>query len=577
MMRRILTLALAMLLAVAAACSNTPSAGGGGSAFKLPDGGKSAIDGVTGTGTGSGDDKTCATVCAAAANADATCNQGTCGYACHAGYLDCDGKVENGCEIDSNTNQSHCGTCETVCGDVPNGSPSCANAKCAAACDPGWQVCKSDPLVCDTNTDSDETHCGDCNTECPGGPQATPRCVNAACTLKCTPGWANCNNNADDGCEVNITNDPQHCGSCGLACDTNQCVNSACQCASATQTATLIPLDIFIMMDQSGSMGDQTGTNISKWEAVKQALNAFVGDPASAGIGVGIQYFPITGTGGSCPSTCGNSTKTAACEAGGGTCIPIIGCVGCGGGGSSCTIGDYAKPEVGIGMLPANGVNITASINKHGPTGSTPTAPALSGAIEYAKTWATQNPTHTVVVAFATDGDPTECSPQDIPSIANIAKGAANGTPKVLTFVIGVGSSLSSLNAIAAGGGTNQAFVVDTNGNVVQQFGAALKAIQGKALGCQYAIPVPTNGQPIDYTKVNVQLTLGGGAGQLLGYVTDESKCSPTTGGWHYDDPLNPGKILLCGDTCKAVSADDKAKVDIQLGCPRIGKDPGTP
>ena len=573
----------AAALIATVACGSGNTGGGGGGGYKLPDGGKTGLDGNNASGTGSGDDKTCGSSCSAVANADATCTAGQCGFSCHTGFLDCDGNPKNGCEIDSTSHPSHCGSCEKVCGDVANGTPSCVNAACVAACDPGWQVCKSDPLVCDTNTDGDEGHCGDCSKECPGGPQATPRCVNATCELKCDANYADCDKNPDNGCEINISNDPQHCGSCGLVCDNNTCVNSACECASSSQSATLIPLDIFVMMDQSGSMKEATGTGVSKWAAISTAFSSFVNDPSSAGIGIGIAYFPLPDTGGGgggggCPSTCGSAADSAACSNGGGLCLGPI-CLGCGGGGgggggSSCNAGDYAKAEVGIASLPANAVNITNSIAKHKPNGSTPTGTALSGAIKYAQDWAKSNPTHTVVIAFATDGDPTDCSPQDIPGIAAIAAAGATGTPKVLTFVIGVGSSLGSLNGIAAAGGTGQAFVVDTGGNVVQQFGAALKAIQGKALGCAYTIPVPTNGQPVDFTKINVQITAGGATGQLLNYVTSEAKCDPTTGGWHYDDPAKPNQILLCGSTCKAVQADANGKVDVELGCPRVGKDP---
>jgi len=55
--------------------------------------------------------------------------------------------------------------------------------------------------------------------------------------------------------------------------------------------------------------------------------------------------------------------------------------------------------------------------------------------------------------------------------------------------VIGVGSALSNLNQIAQAGGTNSAFIVDTNGNVGQQFIEALNAIRGAALACEYLIP----------------------------------------------------------------------------------------
>ena len=73
--------------------------------------------------------------------------------------------------------------------------------------------------------------------------------------------------------------------------------------------------------------------------------------------------------------------------------------------------------------------------------------------------------------------------------------GAGYGhVPKILTFVIGVGSSLGALNGIAMAGGTNQAFIVDTNANVNQQFLDAMNKIRGAALSCEYIIPTPDAG-----------------------------------------------------------------------------------
>ena len=368
-------------------------------------------------------------------------------------------------------------------------------------------------------------------------------CSVGTCLPVCAVGTANCSGNPDDGCNVDTTSDPQHCGNCVKSCGDGQCIDSTCVCASTSQTATTTPLDMYVMMDQSGSMDEATGTSLSKWEAVSQALAAFLNDAASTGIGVGIQYFPLVGP----PDWLGDTTD-------------------------SCTAGDYAKPEIGMKILPGNAAPIIASMKKHSPNGSTPTYPALKGAVTFAKTWATQNPTHTVVVVLATDGEPTECDPQDIPTIAAVAKTAASGTPKVLTFVIGVGQSLASLNSIASSGGTQTAFLVDQGGNVVSAFEAALKAIEGQALGCTYAIPMPTNGQPMDYSKVNVRLGLGGAAGVVLGYFDLAANCDATAGGWYYDDPVGPNKILLCPATCTAVMADKNAKVDILLGCGRTTK-----
>jgi len=167
---------------------------------------------------------------------------------------------------------------------------------------------------------------------------------------------------------------------------------------------------------------------------------------------------------------------------------------------------------------------------------------------------------------LATDGDPTECDPSKA-HINAIAAAGVSGTPKVLTFVVGVGASLSTLNGIAAAGGTTKAFIVDTNQNVNVQFLAALNAIRGAALGCQYEIPQPDGGMP-DYGKVNVQYTPGGGGmAEEISNYQDKAHCPASGDGWYYDDPAAPTQILLCPATCTKVSGDSTGEVDVVLGC----------
>src|SRR5688500_12820532 len=55
-------------------------------------------------------------------------------------------------------------------------------------------------------------------------------------------------------------------------------------CAGEKSTAELIPLDLFIMLDSSGSMDEGTGDGNTKWEAVTEALVAFFNDPQSSSI-----------------------------------------------------------------------------------------------------------------------------------------------------------------------------------------------------------------------------------------------------------------------------------------------------
>jgi hypothetical protein len=342
-------------------------------------------------------------------------------------------------------------------------------------------------------------------------------------------------------------------------------------CAGKATKAMEIPLDIFIMLDKSGSMSETVAGGATKWSAVTSAISAFVNQPAASGIGVGIQYFGLLPPG--------------SCEIQ--DCVTDLDCIGncgsCGGlipgicdgilsnGPESCTASDYATAEVPIAVLPGNANAIVQSMKKHGPSTSTPTGPALQGAVDYVKAWATAHPNHVAVNVFATNGEPTDCAPQDIPSVSAIASAAAAGNPKVLTFVIGVGSSVANLNAIAVAGGTTQAFIVDTNGNANQQFLDALNKIRGTALACTYAIPQPM-GQKIDYMQVNVTYTPGGGGmAQTIPKVANKAACG-NADGWYYDNDADPTQIIMCDSTCTKFSMDSKGEVDIVVGCDTIVK-----
>ncbi len=320
-------------------------------------------------------------------------------------------------------------------------------------------------------------------------------------------------------------------------------------CASTSSAATLIPLDLFIMQDQSGSMRETTSTGATKWEAVKAALKSFMDDPTSAGIGVGIQYFGIEVASGPF------GTKR-----------------------SSCVAADYAKAEVEIAPLPGVEASILSSLAAHSPSTDTPTGVALQGAVDHAHAWQAAHPTHMVAVVLATDGLPTACSPQDIPGISAIASGAAAGKPAIHTYVIGVLSDTDlatgadgNLNSISKAGNGADAFIVkSTSTDVAKAFSDALKKIRGSALACQYTVPT---GVGADYNKVNVVVT-SGGASTTIPYVVNAAGCDPTKGGWYYDVPPGTGtptKILMCDATCKTLSADASGKINIAVGCATVG------
>src|SRR5688500_12719198 len=90
-------------------------------------------------------------------------------------------------------------------------------------------------------------------------------------------------------------------------------------CAEETLKAERVPVDLLLLVDASSSMSTPgAGTTISKYALVKQALLAFSRDPGSAGLGLGLQFFPQPGGGWPCTSDadCGGRTNSAvpACQ-----------------------------------------------------------------------------------------------------------------------------------------------------------------------------------------------------------------------------------------------------------------------
>jgi hypothetical protein len=89
-------------------------------------------------------------------------------------------------------------------------------------------------------------------------------------------------------------------------------------CLGETRQAEGIGLDMFLMLDLSGSMLDPlpmqpaAATPTTKWDAVRGALESFVQAPETSEIGIGLQYFPQANPG--VPFACQSSED---CGAGG--------------------------------------------------------------------------------------------------------------------------------------------------------------------------------------------------------------------------------------------------------------------
>ncbi len=170
-----------------------------------------------------------------------TCQAGLCGIDdCTGAYDDCNGSFGDGCETNTDTNVSHCGACNSECNLNHTEIHNCAAGSCqVATCDAGYDDCNNvDSDGCEISTDSDTNNCGGCGTVCDLDHTATHSCVAARCRVSsCDSGYSNCDGNHNNGCEINTTNDVNNCGSCSNVCNLSHvnahtCSSSTCRVSS---------------------------------------------------------------------------------------------------------------------------------------------------------------------------------------------------------------------------------------------------------------------------------------------------------------------------------------------------------
>jgi hypothetical protein len=316
---------------------------------------------------------------------------------------------------------------------------------------------------------------------------------------------------------------------------------------------------LFMILDASSSMNDAPpeGGPASKWEVTRTALIEAVGLLSDDTI-VGLLGYPnrqVSGQAGD-PSNCVNI--------------------------------DALQPLVPLG---ANRQAVIDAINAIQTNTCTPTHDAYNVALnEYRNA---QVP-GTKYMMLMTDGQPTlseGCNPgqcsNDLPGSEQPvvdAIGYVWAQEGIRTFVLGCpGSEVHSqtgrdnrwwLSQAAEVGGTSPGncsheaepychFDMTGEGiNFADELRRALRDIVGQVVACEYAIPVPPEGETIDFNAINFYLYPDGSNPiQILRDPT--GTC--TQGGWFLDEATM--QVRLCPDTCALAQSDPNAKAELMFGC----------
>jgi len=329
-------------------------------------------------------------------------------------------------------------------------------------------------------------------------------------------------------------------GSSGGLDEDGQCLGLtvADGCASEVYQGEAVPLDLYLMFDQSGSMATvvDEASGVTRMDIVRQAVRAFLEDEDTVGVGIGIGYF-------------GHQ--------------PL--------GETSCDVAHYREAAVEVGPVPAVNPDLFSSLDAREPTGETPTGSAIRGACDYVEQYRATQPGRRPAILLVTDGEPKAPLSEEVcaPTLDDAVAAAADCLSEtgISTYVLGVGPSLNNLDQIADGGGTKEAYLADRdNADQVLQ---ALSAVRASAqLPCDLKLAAEAS----DASSVDLEASTVAYLDQACSYVDvprveSESGCEDGASGWYFDDPATPTMIHLCEETCGSVKATGD-QLFYSIGCP---------
>jgi hypothetical protein len=140
--------------------------------------------------------------------------------------------------VTTSNDPNNCGACGNVCPTPSHTVATCVDGSCGVVCQQGFADCDGNAANgCETDVTSDVANCGGCGRVCAGA-NATMACEGSTCVIiACDSGFADCDGITSNGCEAQLANDVNNCGACKnvcnganatMACQAGTCVVAIC-------------------------------------------------------------------------------------------------------------------------------------------------------------------------------------------------------------------------------------------------------------------------------------------------------------------------------------------------------------
>ncbi|MBK6534292.1 MAG: SUMF1/EgtB/PvdO family nonheme iron enzyme [Deltaproteobacteria bacterium] len=269
---------------------------------------------------------------------------------CPSGQTVCGGACRN-----LANDSSHCGSCDHAC-NLTNATSACQASTCrVVTCFSGYADCDGNPANgCEVNTTTGNVaNCGRCGTRCPTPAGTTAVCNGGTCGVSsviCGAGTGNCDGMDRNGCETTTLTDAANCGPGGMVGSAAGRMQGQCSSTGGAAGCTGGACSITCATgfgDCGGNVANGCETNTAT-TTVTHCGTCGRACPAPTG-------GMATCVGGACGQSC--SGGLTVCN---GACVNLQAdtahCGRCGGAcaaGHPCVAGTCARCPTGMQLIPA--------------------------------------------------------------------------------------------------------------------------------------------------------------------------------------------------------------------------------